>query len=165
MFKVDQAVVHPAHGVGIVREIKKQFILGQEVSYFYIDFPYNDLDRVMIPVDKAKDLGLREVVDDKTIEEMLKIIRDRNGNYLDMLEDESFHKRHREYLERVQSGDILEVAKVYKTLHERSKAKDLGLKEKFLMERAEKMLLGELKYAKKITYEKAQSIIEKGVAS
>ena len=165
MFKVDQAVVHPAHGVGIVREIKKQFILGQEVSYFNIDFPYNDLDRVMIPVDKAKDLGLRDVVGDETIEEMLKIMRDRKGQYLEMLEDESFHKRHREYLERVQSGNILEVAKVYKTLHERSKAKDLGLKEKFLMERAEKMLLGELKYAKKITYEKAQSIIEKGVAS
>jgi CarD family transcriptional regulator len=165
MFKVDQAVVHPAHGVGIVREIKKQMILGREVSYFYIDFPYNDLDRVMIPVERAKELGLRDLVDDKTIEEMLKIVRDRNGKYLDSLEDESFHKRHREYLERVQSGDILEVAKVYKTLHERSKAKDLGLKEKFLMERAEKMLLGELKYAKNITYEKAQAMFEKGLAS
>jgi len=165
MFKVDQAVVHPAHGVGIVREIKKQMILGREVSYFYIDFPYNDLDRVMIPVERAKELGLRDLVDDNTIEEMLKIVRDRNGKYLDSLEDESFHKRHREYLERVQSGDILEVAKVYKTLHERSKAKDLGLKEKFLMERAEKMLLGELKYAKNITYEKAQAMFEKGLAA
>jgi CarD family transcriptional regulator len=164
MFKIDQPVVHPAHGVGIIREIKNQFILGREVSYYNIDFPNNDLDRVMIPVDKARGLGLRDVVDDKTIEEMLKIIRDRNGKYLDMLEDESFHKRHREYLERVQSGDILEVAKVYKTLHERSKAKDLGLKEKFLMERAEKMLLGELKYARNITFEKAQSIINKHIA-
>jgi CarD family transcriptional regulator len=161
MFKVHEPVVHPAHGVGIVREIKKQFILGREVSYFYIDFPNNDLDRVMIPVDKARELGLRRVVNDTTIEEMLAIIRDRDGTYLDSLEDESFHKRHREYLERVQSGNILEVAKVFKTLHERSKAKDLGLKEKFLMERAQKMILGELKFAKGITYEKAQALIEK----
>jgi CarD family transcriptional regulator len=165
MFKIDQAVVHPAHGVGIVREIKKQFILGQEVSYFNIDFPYNDLDKVMIPVDKAKDLGLRNVVGDDTIEEMLTIMRDRKGNQLEMLEDESFHKRHREYLERVQSGNLLEVAKVYKTLHDRSRQKDLGLKEKFLMERAEKMLLGELKYAKNITYEKAQAMVEKALAN
>jgi len=165
MFKVDQAVVHPAHGVGIVREIKKQFILGREVSYFNIDFPYNDLDKVMIPVDKAKDLGLRDLVDEKTLEEMFKIMKDRKGQCLEMLEDESFHKRHREYLERVQSGNILEVAKVYKTLYDRSKQKDLGLKEKFLMERAEKMLLGELKYAKNITYEKAQALIEKALAN
>ena len=77
----------------------------------------------------------------------------------------SFHKRHREYLERVQSGNILEVGKVYKTLFERSRQKDLGLKEKFLMERAEKMLLGELKYAKNITYEKAQAMVEKALTN
>ena len=96
MFKVDQAVVHPAHGVGIVREIKKQFILGKEVSYFNIDFPYNDLDKVMIPVDKATDLGLRHLVNDETIDELMVLMKDRNGQCLEMLEDESFHKRHRE---------------------------------------------------------------------
>ena len=165
MFKIDQAVVHPAHGVGIVREIKKQFILGQEVSYFNIDFPYNDLDKVMIPVDKAQALGLRDLVGEETIEQLFAMMADRNGQCLEMLEDESFHKRHREYLERVQSGNILEVGKVYKTLFERSKQKDLGLKEKFLMERAEKMLLGELKYAKNISYEKAQQMVEKALTN
>ena len=57
-----------------------------------------------------------------------------------------------------QSGNILEVAKDYKTLFERSKQKDLGLTEKFLMEGAEKMLLGELKYAKNITYENSLNL-------
>lgn len=165
MFKVDQPVVHPAHGVGIVKEIRKQFILGNEVSYFFIEFPYNDLDRVMIPVNNAAAVGLRSVVDGKTIDEVLRILKDKNGKYLEEVEDESFHKRHKDYLDRVQSGNILEVAKVYKTLFERSKLKDLGLKEKFLMERAQKMLLGEMQYAKKIAHDKALALFEKSLAA
>lgn len=159
MFKVSQPVVHPAHGVGIVKEIRPQMVLGKEMEYYIIEFPFNDLDRIMVPVTSADTLGLRQVVGKSEIKQMLGIIEDRDGKYLDLYEDESFHKRHKEYLDRVQSGDILEVAKVYKTLFERSREKDLGLKEKFLMERAEKMLLGELSYAKKITFEDAKELI------
>ena len=159
MFKVDQPVVHPAHGVGVIKEIKHQVVLGKEMEYYVIEFPFNDLDRIMVPVASADSLGLRKVVGKIVIDEMLKIMADREGNYLDLYEDESFHKRHKEYLDRVQSGDIIEVTKVYKTLYERSKEKDLGLKEKFLMERAEKMLLGEISYASKISFQEAKDMI------
>jgi len=160
MFKVDQPVVHPAHGVGVIKEIRPQMVLGKEMEYYIIEFPFNDLDRIMIPTSSADTLGLRRVVSKKEIEQMLGIIGDCEGNYLDLYEDESFHKRHKEYLDRVQSGDLLEVAKVYKTLFERARDKDLGLKEKFLMERAEKMLLGELSYARKITFEEAKEVVQ-----
>ena len=108
MFKVDQPVVHPAHGVGVIKEIKHQVVLGKEMEYYVIEFPFNDLDRIMVPVASADSLGLRKVVGKTVIDEMLKIMADREGNYLDLYEDESFHKRHKEYLDRVQSGDIIE---------------------------------------------------------
>ncbi|MBI3890624.1 MAG: hypothetical protein HY303_03745 [Candidatus Wallbacteria bacterium] len=161
-FRVGEKVVHPAHGVGVVKEITTQRVLGHESQYYVIETPLNELDRVMVPVSNADNLGLRKVASEEIIDQMLKILRDRHGNYFEILEDESFHRRHKEYLDKVQSGNILEVAKVYKTLYERSRERDLGLKEKFLMERAEKMIMGELSYARNISFEKAQEVIENG---
>ena len=158
--KVGHAVVHPSHGVGVVKEISEQRISGRLNRYYVIEFPLNELDCIMVPVENASSVGLRKVADKKLIEEMLTILADTEGKFVDYMEDESFHKRHKEYVDRVQSGDLLAVAKVFKTLYERSREKELGLKEKFLMERAEKMLVGELSFARKISFDKAQSLID-----
>lgn len=159
VFEVNDAVVHPAHGVGVIREIQNMFISGRESRYYVIEFPLNEIDRVLVPVDNADNVGLRAVVNEETIHEVLRILTDTEGSYLRVVEDESFHKRHKEYVDRVQSGDIIEVAQVFKTLLERSRDKDLGLKEKFLMERAEKMLLGEIAFARKISLDNAREIL------
>lgn len=159
-FKVNGSVVHPAHGVGVISEIKDMIISGRLNKYYVIEFPLNELDRVMIPVENAENLGLRPIADKKTMAECLDIIKDTETKYLAELEQESFHKRHKEYVDRVQSGDVCEVAKVFKALYERSRDRDLGLKEKFLLERAEKMIVGEVMYSKKVTLEKAQSILD-----
>jgi CarD family transcriptional regulator len=159
-FKVGGSVVHPAHGVGVVTEIKDMIISGRLNKYYIIEFPLNELDRVMIPIENAENLGLRAISDKKTMAECLDIIKDTETKYLAELEQESFHKRHKEYVDRVQSGDVCEVAKVFKALYERSRDRDLGLKEKFLLERAEKMIVGEVMYSKKVTLEKAQNILD-----
>jgi len=159
VFKEADSVVHPAHGVGVIREIQDIFISGRKSRYYVIEFPLNEIDRVLVPVDNADNVGLRPVVGDVTIEEVLRIVTDTEGRYINLVEDESFHKRHKEYVDRVQSGDILQVARVFKTLLERSRGKDLGLKEKFLMERAEKMILGELAFSREISLENAREIL------
>lgn len=159
-FKVGGSVVHPAHGVGVVAEIKDEVICGRKNTYYVIEFPLNELDKVMIPIENAENLGLRPISDKKTITECLDIIGDTETKYLAELEDESFHKRHKEYVDRVQSGDVVEVSKVFKALYERSRDRDLGLKEKFLMERAEKMIVGEIMYSKKIDQDRAQAILD-----
>lgn len=161
MFKVGDKVVHPAHGVGLIKEITKQRVLGKESEYYIIETPLNELDRVMVPVANAESLGVRAVASEKVVSAMIDILKDTDGQFFELLEDESFHKRHKEYLDKVQSGDIVEVTKVYKTLYERSREKDLGLKEKFLMERAEKMIMGEISYARGITFEKASDLISR----
>jgi len=159
VFKKNDAVVHPAHGVGRVSDISSQFISGREKEYYKIVFPLNEIDAVMVPVDNADNVGLRAVVDDETILEILYILTDTQGEYLKFIEDESFHKRHKEYVDRVQCGDIIEVVKVFKALQNRARNKDLGLKEKFLMERAEKMILGEIAFAKDICLDDAKEIL------
>ena len=159
VFKENDAVVHPAHGVGVVREVKDEFISGRKTLYYAIEFPLNEIDKVLVPVKNAENVGLRSIVGEEIIQKVLKILTDTEGQYLKLVEDESFHKRHKEYVDRVQSGEIIEVAQVFKTLLERSREKDLGLKEKFLMERAEKMLLGEIAFARGISLDNAREIL------
>ena len=95
MFKKNDAVVHPAHGVGIICEISKETISGREKTYYKIEFPLNEIDTVMVPVDNAENVGLRAVVGEDVIQEILFILTDTEGEYLSFVEDESFHKRHK----------------------------------------------------------------------
>ena len=63
-FKVGGSVVHPAHGVGIVTEVKDMVISGRMNRYYIIEFPLTELDRVMIPIENAENLGLRGIDQD-----------------------------------------------------------------------------------------------------
>ncbi len=162
MFKVGDPVIHPSHGLGFVEEIREELVAGRRMGYYVIDFPLNEIDKIMVPVTNAENLGLRPVVEEYVIDEVLRILTETEESFLDALEDETFHKRHKEYVDRVQSGDVLEVARVFKTLYERARLKDLGLKEKFLMERAEKILLGEISVVKGISLDGARKILSSG---
>ena len=60
-FKVDQKVVYPIQGVGILKENIKKTFKDQNILYYKIYIEASDM-MVMIPVSKAQDLGIRQIV-------------------------------------------------------------------------------------------------------
>lgn len=155
-------IVHPIHGAGILRDIEKRQIRGKYLSYYVIDFPYSDLGQVMVPVDMAEKVGLRQITGNTSIDSIFEVLRE---SFSEAEEEEckSFHQRYREYLDKIQSGDLKQVAFVYRLLYRRSMNKPLGTKDKALFETARQLLVSEIVYAKSVPDTAARSLLDESM--
>ncbi len=161
-FAVGAPIVHPIHGAGILKEVAKRTIRGKPMSYYVIDFPYSDLGQVMVPVDMAEKVGLRTINDNNNIEEIFSFL---SQAFTEAEEEESksFHQRYRDYLDKIQSGDLIQVAKVYRLLCRRSMLKPLGTKDKSLFETARQLLTSEIVFSKDISNEEASRLLDEAM--
>lgn len=142
MFKVNQAVVHPIHGVGNVVAIEPRNFLGiREEDHYIMAFP-STLGTVSIPVNNAPMIGLRPIADAVLLAEVISILD--NAGALIAEKDMRTALRHDHLIARIQSGDPREVARVYKGL---ASGKSPSVKEKTLMDTAESLLAGELAHS------------------
>ena len=158
-FEVGSPIVHPIHGAGLLKDIAKRTIRGKLMSYYVIDFPYSDLGQVMVPVDMAEKVGLRSIYENSNIDGIFSFLRE---PFTEAEEEESktFHQRYREYLDKIQSGDLIQVAKVYRLLCRRSMLKPLGTKDKSLYETARQLLSSEVIFSKNISNEQASKLLD-----
>jgi len=63
-FKVKQQVVYPSQGVGVITEIFEKEFNGEKTLYYKIYVEVSDMV-VMVPVNNAKNLGIRSIVEAK----------------------------------------------------------------------------------------------------
>jgi CarD family transcriptional regulator len=73
-FAVGDKVVYPHHGAAVIEGKEKRVFDGQKTDYFVLRITYGDL-KVSIPVDKADEIGLREVINDEEVEEVFAVLR------------------------------------------------------------------------------------------
>ena len=71
-FKVNQKVVYPSQGVGVVTEIFEKKFKDEMNLYYKIYIEASDMI-VMVPVAKAEELGIRQIV--STVQKLLSLIR------------------------------------------------------------------------------------------
>jgi len=158
-FEVGSPIVHPIHGAGILKKIDKRQVRGKLLSYYIIDFPYSDLGQVMVPIEMAERVGLRTVCCNSSIDDIFDSLGEGNPEEEEE-EIKSFHQRYREYLEKIQSGDLAQVAHVYRLLFKRSMIKPLGSKDKALFETARQLLVSEIVFAKDVVDSEAKAMLD-----
>lgn len=138
LYSVGDIVSYPMHGAGVVENIEKREILGKECQYYVLRFLAGGM-KVLVPVNNIKEVGLREVIDKKLYELVFKVFEREPSE-----DNANWNKRYRENLEKLRSGDILEVADVVKGLWQREKQKGLSTGEKKMLNTARQILLSEL---------------------
>ncbi|GAW91140.1 CarD family transcriptional regulator [Calderihabitans maritimus] len=154
MFKVGDKVVYPMHGAGIIEAIEEKEVLGQKRKYYVMHIPIGDM-KVMIPIDSVEEVGLRQVIDEAEIEEVLKILKDKKSNM-----SSNWNKRYRTNMEKIKSGNIFEVAEVVRNLILREQEKGLSTGERRMLENARQILISELVLARGEAEEKVESLLE-----
>ena len=163
MFKTGDKVVYPAQGVGIVEKIEEMSIMGMSSRFLTIRILENNAV-IRVPVEKAEKVGMRRVIDNSSVDAILDILHQKAPEP-DTKEKVSWTVRHREYGEKLKSGDINEVAEVFRDLMQLRFVKDLSFGERRLLESAQQFLAGEISEAKGISIEEAnetlRSIFEK----
>ena len=74
-FKINQKVVYPSQGVGIVKEVFEKTFKDETVPYYKIYIEASDMV-VMVPVANAENLGIRQIVSAKEAQEALNLLSD-----------------------------------------------------------------------------------------
>lgn len=140
-FKVDQKVVYPSQGVGIVKEIFEKTFKDEQILYYKIYIEASDM-MVMIPVSKAQDLGIRQIVSKEEAEEALKLLSD---EFEPITSD--WKLRYQMNLDLLKKGTVKDIATIVRCLYNRSKVKELPIMERKLYESAKKLLEDEISFA------------------
>lgn len=141
MFEVGDKVVYPHHGAGSVMKKEVKEVLGQRREYLTIKILYNEMT-VMVPSENAERAGLRRVIDEETVKEVLAVLRD-DGTQM----PKNWNRRFKHNRDKIKTGDIFELAEVVRNLSIRDLDKGLSTGEKQMFGRAKKILASELMYA------------------
>ena len=114
---------------------------------------------VMIPVESSEEIGVRPVVDQDQANAVLAAIP---GIQVEMTAN--WNHRYRENMERLKSGDLLEVARVVKGLTARDAARGLSTGERKMLHSARQILISELVLSKSLSYEAVERELDTALA-
>ncbi len=147
-FAVGDKAVYPAQGVAEVVSIDTREIMGTSQTFYVLRVLDSD-KKIMIPVEKVDDVGLRQIIGDKEIEEVYDILRERDVD----LNTQTWNRRYRAYVEKIQTGSPFEISEVLRDLNLLKSHKTLSFGEKKMLDNAERLLVQELAIAKNATEE------------
>lgn len=148
IFKVGDNAVYPSHGVGVVRGVQVKEVGGNK-KYFYILQLHHNGSTILIPTDKVKDVGLRSIISEKEVPKIYKILKAKE----EATDAQTWNRRYREYMEKIKTGSIFEIAEVLRDLYRLKFDKDLSFGERKMLDTAKSLLIKELSLAQKIKEE------------
>ncbi|MCF8055205.1 MAG: CarD family transcriptional regulator [Desulfocapsa sp.] len=147
--------VYPAHGVGVIESIETQTIAGVDQDFYVMKILDNDM-KIMIPTASSDNVGLRAIISKKEAETVMAILGDRDSE----IGSQTWNRRYREYMEKIKTGSIHEVAAVLRDLYLLSVDKDLSYGERKMMDTAKSLLVTEISLARKVDGSKIETLIE-----
>jgi CarD family transcriptional regulator len=163
-FKVGDLAVYPAHGVGRINSIETKLINGETHEFYMMEILENEMI-IMIPTWNVEQVGLRDIIDEKEIPKVYKVMKERQDS---PLETQTWNRRYRDYMEKIKTGSLYDVAEVYRDLSLLKLTKDLSFGERKLYDTAQTLLVMELSTARdtdeKTIISEIESIFEKEAA-
>ena len=153
MFNVGDNIVYPMHGAGTIHAIEKKNILNEEQDYYIISMPGEV--KVMVPTDKAEEIGVRSIIDKNDVSKVLNILEENETEMSD-----NWNKRYRDNMDKMKSGNIYEVADVVRNLSFKQKEKGLSTGEKKMLNNAKQILVSELVLVESVPQSEIEKIVE-----
>ena len=151
-FKVGDKAVYPGQGVGEVLGIEHKEVAGQRQSFYVLRILENGM-KIMIPINKVGSVGLREIIDDEAVRKVYTILREKDVS----VDATTWNRRYREYMEKIKTGSVFEIAEVLRDLYLLKSDKDLSFGERKMLDTARSLLIKELSLAKNCDEETIES--------
>ena len=145
MFKTGDLAVYPAHGVGVIEKVESQEISGCRQDFYVMRILDNGM-KIMIPTQNVDSVGLREIIRQNEVPKLYSILKKRNM----VVDNQTWNRRYREYMDKIKTGSVFEVAEVYRDLLMLKVEKDLSFGERKMLDTARSLLVKEISLAKKV---------------
>jgi len=152
-FQVDQKVVYPSQGVGVIKDIVQKKFKDTKIPYYIIYLEVTDMT-IMVPVDKAFELGIRPTV---SRDEAMKALELISEDYEPIPSD--WKMRYQMNLELLKKGSVRDIASIVRSLYHRSKVKELPIQERKLYDSALRLLEDEVSISLRKSKEEIQNMI------
>ncbi len=137
MFDIGNYVVCPGHGVGQITNIEIKDLSGVEKSFFIVKIISNGMT-IMVPSDNKN--GLRELITDNDVTEVFQLLNEHDVK----VDNSTWNRRHREYLAKVKTGSLLEIADVLRSLFLLKTSKKLSFGERKMMDQCKDLIVKEI---------------------
>jgi CarD family transcriptional regulator len=156
MFKVGDLAVYPAHGVGLIEKIETQEISGCRQDFYVMRILDNGMI-IMIPTNNVENVGLRDIIEHTEVPKLYSILKKRDVP----IDKQTWNRRYREYMDKIKTGSVFEVAEVYRDLLILKVEKDLSFGERKMLDTARNLLVKEISLAKKVSEEQVEKELDK----
>ena len=156
VFKVGDLAVYPAHGVGRIEAIENKMINGENHDFYIMKVMENSMV-IMIPTMNVDSVGLRDVIGEDEVDMVYDVMKQDTDL---ATANQTWNRRYREYMEKIKTGSLLDVAEVFRDLSLLKLTKDLSFGERKLYDTAQLLLVSELSTAKKTNENTILSEIE-----
>jgi len=138
-FNVGDNAVYPGHGVGRVVAIETKEILGNKQTFYSINILDSGM-KIMVPRDNAEAVGLRPIISREEAAKVIEILKETNVK----IDNQTWNRRYREYMEKIKTGSVYEIAEVLRDLFLLKVDKELSFGERKMLDTARGLLLREL---------------------
>ncbi len=155
-FQVGDLAVYPAHGVGRIEAIESKVVNGEAHDFYIMKVIENSMV-IMIPTSNVNAVGLRDVISKNEIPKIIDVMKSKRETGID---NQTWNRRYREYMDKIKTGSLYEVAEVFRDLSLLKFTKDLSFGERKLYDTAQGLLVKELSTARKTKEETIVSEIE-----
>ena len=155
-FQVGDLAVYPAHGVGEIMAIESRVVNGEKHDFYIMKVIENGMT-IMIPTNNVESVGLRDVIPKKEVAKVYAVMQSKKEANTD---NQTWNRRYREYMDKIKTGSLYDVAEVFRDLFLLKLTKDLSFGERKLYDTAQILLVRELSTAKKIDEEAVLTEIE-----
>lgn len=137
MYELGSYVVCPGHGVGQITNIEQKQ-LGEATKSFYIVKIISNGMTIMVPTDNEE--GIRELVKESEVLEVFELLQ----NHDVKVDNSTWNRRHREYMTKVKTGSLLEIADVLRSLFLLKTTKKLSFGERKMLDQCKELIVKEI---------------------
>jgi CarD family transcriptional regulator len=147
-FSVGDKAVYPVHGVAEIVALEQREIGGSRTNVYVLKILETGL-KIMVPTSNTGSVGLRDLIDAKQVKEVYVILKSRDIPR----DNQTWNRRSREYMEKIKTGSVFEIAEVLRDLSVLRHTKELSFGERRMLENARTLIVKELALARSVAEE------------
>jgi CarD family transcriptional regulator len=153
--RIGDMAVYPAQGVAQVTGLESKDMMGKKVTFYVLRIVDTDM-KIMVPVEKADSVGLRQVITEEEIDSLYHLLKQRNVK----IDRQTWNRRYRGFMDKLKTGKIHDVAMVFRDLCLLKNDKVLSFGERRMLDTAKNLIVKELSVAKRTTEQNIELELE-----
>jgi CarD family transcriptional regulator len=154
-FSVGDKAVYPAQGVAEIVSIEEKEIASTVTAFYVLKILDSEM-KIMVPISKADQVGLRQVASRPEITEVMEILQEKEVQ----VDKQTWNRRYRGFMEKIKTGSLFEVAEVYRDLSRLKSTKTLSFGERRMLDTARNLIVKEISVARNAPENRVETELE-----